>query len=75
MQVSSTSLDDPGDMKIKSAINLLLFSKSIKTSQPSIQLTKCSTDFDIIMHNNGGICTRCNIMFKSKISLLNHKCS
>lgn len=74
-QVGSLS-SNPNDHKIRTAINLLLSSNSVKVSDPVnnpvVTLTTCSPDVDVIMNKLGGICTRCNTMFKSRISLLSH---
>jgi hypothetical protein len=60
------------DMKIKSAIYMLLSSESVEVSEPTVQLTECSPDVEVVINKQGGICTRCNSMFKSRSSLLNH---
>ena len=60
------------DPKIRSAIDMLLSSDSVEVTEPTVQLTECSPDVDVVMNKQGGICTRCNAMFKSRISLLNH---
>jgi len=63
--------------KIKSAIDYLLNSDSTEVSEPNLKLTECSPDIGVIMNGQGGICGKCNTMFKSKISLTSHllKCS
>lgn len=63
--------------KIKSAIDYLLNSDSTEVSEPNLKLTECSPDIEVIMNGQGGICGKCNTMFKSKISLTSHlsKCS
>lgn len=63
--------------KMKSAIDCLLTSDSSEVSEPNFKLTECSPDIGVIMSGQGGICTKCNTMFKSKISLTSHllKCS
>ena len=60
------------DPKIRSAIDMLLSSDSVEVTEPTVQLTECSPDVDVVMNKQGGICTRCNTMFKSRTSLLNH---
>ena len=62
---------------IGSAIQTLLSSESFKVSKPTVQLTECSPDIDIVMNEHGGICTICNSIFKSKIALDGHvkKCN
>lgn len=76
-QVRSTQNIVTRSKKIRSAIDLLLSYNSIEVTEPSVKLTECSPDVDVVMNKQGGICTQCNIMFKSKISLMNHldKCS
>lgn len=56
-------------------INLVidgLFSDNLKTVNSNLSLNICSPSVDVIIINQGGICTKCNSMFKSKISLVNH---
>jgi len=76
VQVSSTSYNNndimASDGRIKTAINSLLFSQATQVEQPTIQLTQCSPDVDVVMIKQGGICTRCNSMFKSRTSLMTH---
>ena len=54
------------------AIDLLLSSKSMEVSEPTVKLTECSPEIEVIMNKQGGICTRCNRMFKSRVSLTGH---
>ena len=60
---------------------MLLCSDSVKVNSVSndfeIKLTECSPEVDVVMNKQGGICTKCNVMFISRISLINHlgKCS
>ena len=58
--------------KITSAIDLLISTNSTKVDIPTVQLTECSPDIDVIMNKQGGICTKCETLFKSKVSLVNH---
>jgi len=58
--------------KIRSAIDLLLSTNSINVVEPTVQLTECSPDIGVVMKKQGGICTNCNTLFKSKVSLMNH---
>jgi hypothetical protein len=60
------------DHKIRSAIDILLSSDSVKVTEPVVKLTECSPEVDVVMNKQGGICTRCNTMFKSRTSLINH---
>lgn len=62
---------------IRSAIDCLLYSGSIEVPVPTVKLTECSPDVDVVMNKQGGICTKCNAMFKSRTSLMSHleKCS
>lgn len=64
--------DNPHNAKIGLAIDLLLSSDSVEISEPTIRLTQCSTDIDVIMNKQGGICTNCGTLFKSGPSLINH---
>ena len=57
---------------IKSAIDILLASDCSQVKESSIGLTKCSPDLNVIISKQGGICVKCNRMFKSKVSLDNH---
>ena len=63
--------------KMKFAIDSLLTSDSTEASEPNFKLTECSPDVGVIMSGQGGICAKCNTMFKSKISLSSHllRCS
>lgn len=70
-QVSTTSTEKNNN-QIRSAIDLLLSSDSVEVKEPLIKLTECSPDVDVVINKSGGICTRCNTMFKSRVSLLNH---
>lgn len=58
-------------IKIRSAIDLLLSSELVKC-EPTVELTQCSPHVDVVMNKQGGICTHCNILFKSRTSLLHH---
>ena len=69
---SHDSSNSNNNNKIRNAIDLLLTSESVKVTDCSIQLTRCSPDIDVVMNKQGGICTKCNLMFKSRISLLSH---
>ena len=62
---------------IRGAIDFLLGSESKTTNETPVVLTECSPEIDVVINKNGGICTKCNIMFKSRVSLINHmeKCS
>ena len=57
---------------MRSAIDLLLSSESMEVSEPPVKLTECSPKIDVIMNKQGGICTRCNRLFKSRVSLTSH---
>lgn len=57
---------------LRSAIDSLLTSGSCEVSEPCVKLTECNPDIGIIMSGQGGICTNCNVMFKTKTSLTNH---
>ncbi len=57
---------------LRSAIDFLLTSDSCQVSEPSVKLTECSPDVGVVMDGQGGICTKCGIVFKSKTSLTNH---
>lgn len=70
-QVSTTPTEKTND-QIRSAIDLLLSSDSVEVKEPLIKLTECSPEVDVVINKLGGICTRCNTMFKSRVSLLNH---
>ncbi len=70
-QVSTRSINTQ-KYKIRSAIDMLLSSDSVEVTEPSVQLTECSPEVDIIMNKQGGICTRCNTMFKSRSALMSH---
>lgn len=59
-------------VKIRSAIDMLLSSDAVIVSEPSVKLTECSPDIDVVMNGQGGICTNCNVMFLSGTSLKNH---
>ena len=63
--------------KVKSAIDFLLSSGSTQVPAPTVQLTECSPDVDVVMNKQGGICTKCHAMFKSRTSLISHleKCN
>jgi hypothetical protein len=67
-----TMTTNPQDHKIRKAIDMLLSSDSVKVTEPVVKLTECSPDVDVVMNKQGGICTRCNTMFKSRASLINH---
>ncbi len=59
--------------KIRSAIDSLLTSQSTQVvNSDIIKLTICSPDIEVVMNKQGGICTKCNTMFKSRSSLLSH---
>lgn len=60
------------DEKLRSAINFLLSSGSVGVEKPSVKLIQCDPDVDIVINKQGGICTKCNVMFKSKVALDNH---
>lgn len=66
-QVGSSS-----SKKIRSAIDFLLTSQSTQVISENIQLTTCSPDIEVVMNKQGGICTKCNTMFKSRTSLIGH---
>ena len=70
-QVRTMPINIP-ECKIRSAIDLLLSSNSVKVEEPTVNITICSPDVDVVINKQGGICTRCNSMFKSRISLINH---
>jgi len=57
---------------LRNAIDCLLTSDSCQVSEPSVKLTECSPDIGVVMDGQGGICTKCGIVFKSKTSLTNH---
>ena len=71
-QQVKTTVSNNHNCKIKSAIDILLSSDSVKVEEQSFKLTECSPDIDVIINKQGGICTKCNSMFKSRSSLLNH---
>ena len=71
-QVSYTPNNNSHSRKIRSAIDLLLSSDSVEVAEPTVKLTECSPDIDVVMNKQGGICTKCNRMFKSRTSLMNH---
>lgn len=71
-QQVSNSYSNTQDRKIQSAIDMLLSSDSVKVAKPTVQLTQCSPEVDVVMNKQGGICTRCNSMFKSRSALLSH---
>jgi len=58
-------------------IDMLLSSGAVNLSEPTIQLTTCSPNVDVVINGQGGICTSCNLLFLSRSSLVNHleKCS
>lgn len=59
--------------KIRFAIDSLLTSQSTQVvNSDDIKLTICSPDIEVVMNKQGGICTKCNTMFKSRTSLLSH---
>ena len=58
-------------MELSSVIDSL-FSNNLETVNSNPSLNQCSPTVDVIMVNQGGICAKCNSMFKSKISLVNH---
>ena len=60
------------DNKIRSAIDLLLSSDSVEVDNPNIDITRCDPMVDVVMNKQGGICTKCNILFESRAFLLNH---
>jgi len=60
------------NQKIRSAIDMLLSSDSVKVSEPEVKLTVCSSELDVVINKQGGICTKCNVMFKSRTSLITH---
>ena len=70
-QVSNTPTNIQ-NFRIRSAIDILLSSDSVEVTEPSLQLTECSPEVDIIMNKQGGICTRCHTMFKSRSALMSH---
>ena len=63
--------------EIRSAIDILLSSNSNKAIETTVKLIECSPEVDVIMNKQGGICTKCNTMFKSRTALLSHpqKCT
>lgn len=69
--------DKNENRKMRSAIDLLLSSDAVEVLNPTVKLTECSSNIDVIINKQGGICTKCNRMFKSKVSLIGHleKCS
>lgn len=71
-QLSSNTTPENHSGKIRSAIDLLLSVDSINVVEPSVKLTECSPDIGVVMNEQGGICTNCNTLFKSKVSLMNH---
>lgn len=68
----NSSQDSPPGNKIRSAIDLLLSSDSVKVSDHDIEITKCDPLVDVVMNRQGGICTKCNTLFESRVFLLNH---
>ena len=80
IQRSNNSINQGAEHKknIRSAIDSLLSSGSTEVPVPTVKLTECSPDVDVVnMNKQGGICTKCNVMFKSRTSLMSHleKCS
>ncbi len=73
-EVSIDTTTNTQSGQIRSAIDSLLSFDSVKVSEPTVQLTECSPDVDVVMNKQGGICTNCNTLFKSKVSLVNHRC-
>ena len=67
-----SSQDSPPGNKIRSAIDLLLSSDSVEVSDHDINITKCDPLVDVVMNKQGGICTKCNTLFESRVFLLNH---
>ncbi len=57
---------------IRCAIDSLLSSGSTEVLNPTIELTKCSPKLNVVINKQGGICTKCNVLFKSKTSLVLH---
>jgi hypothetical protein len=60
------------DLNIKAAINTLLLRGATQVNNHNVKLIECSPNIDVVMNKKGGICTKCNAMFKSKISLQGH---
>ena len=59
--------------RMRGAIDSLLTSQSTQVVAPdNIKLTTCSPDIEVVINKQGGICTKCNTMFKSRSSLINH---
>jgi hypothetical protein len=78
MQVSFSSYGNTENKyKVRSDIDILLSSGAVNLSEPTIQLTTCSPDVDVVINGQGGICTSCNLLFLSRSSLMGHleKCS
>ncbi len=72
-QVNSNSTNVSHSAKIRTAIDLLLSSDSVGVTEPTVKLTECSPKVEVIMNKEGGgICTKCNTMFKSKPCLTSH---
>lgn len=57
---------------IRSAIDNLLRCNAVYTKSNPVKLTECSSEVKVIFNKMGGICTKCNVMFESKISLTSH---
>jgi len=71
-QVSYKLNKNSQNSKIRSAIDLLLAFDSVEVTEPTVKLTECSPEVDVVINKQGGICTRCNRMFKSRTSLIGH---
>ena len=77
-EISDSSNTGPCEIKLavdnlfKSSNKTYENKKDIGGNTNPIKLRVCSSDIDIVMDKHGGICTKCNISFKSKLSLRNH---
>ena len=71
-QVTSRINNISHSTEIRSAIDLLLSSDSVEVTEPTVKLTECSPNLEVVVNKRGGICTRCNIMFKSRPFLMGH---
>lgn len=53
-------------------INSLLTANATEADDELMTFTECSPNIEVVVNKQGGICIKCNKMFKSRVSLVSH---